>query len=233
MPFTTVDSVRTAGGHELTLYRHQSDFYIYLDGSELMSSRAHGSESALAELTCRNLAAARPRVLIGGLGLGFTLQAALEVLPATAEVVVAELFPAVVGWHHDHLASLGRPLDDRRASLYDGDVWSAITEAKSRYDVILLDVDNGPSAFCIDSNRRLYSQKGIETIREALTAEGILGVWSTDRDPAFVTRLRKAGLETRTEIARGHKGKGNRNTIFLASLPRQSGARKSRRGRQP
>lgn len=220
MPFTTIDSVRTADGHKLTLYRHQSDFYIYLDGNELMSSRAHGSESALAELACSNLTSGRPRVLIGGLGLGFTLQAALEVLPTTAEVVVAELFPAIVDWHRDHLASLGRPLDDPRASLYEGDVWAAITEAKRRYDTILLDVDNGPSAFCVDSNRRLYSRHGIEVIREALTPDGTLAVWSTDRDPGFITRLRKAGLETRTEMARGHKGKGARHTIFLASAPR-------------
>ena len=220
MPFTTVDSARTANGHELTLYRHQRDFYIYLDGNELMSSRAHGSESALAELACRNLTSPHPRVLIGGLGLGFTLQAALEVLPATAEVVVAELFPAVVGWHRDHLASLGRPLEDPRASLYEGDVWAAITEAKDRYDAILLDVDNGPSAFCVDSNRRLYSRHGIEVIREALTSDGTLAVWSTDRDPGFVARLHKAGLETRTETARGHQGKGARSTIFLATVPR-------------
>ncbi len=229
MPFTTVDSVRTTDDHELTLYRHQSDFYIYLDGNELMSSRTHGSESALAEWACRNLASARPRVLIGGLGLGFTVQAALEVLPATAEVVVAELFPAVVGWHRDHLASLGRPLDDPRTSLYEGDVWAAITEAKRHYDAILLDVDNGPSAFCVDSNRRLYSRHGIEMIREALTPEGTLAVWSTDRDPGFVARLRKAGLETRDEMARGHEGKGTRHIIILATQPRSPARSRSRR----
>ena len=147
-------------------------------------------------------------------------------------MVVAEIFPAVVGWHRDHLASLGRPLDDRRASLYEGDVWAAITEAKSRYDVILLDVDNGPSAFCVDSNRRLYSLSGIETIREALTARGILAVWSTDPDPGFVARLRKAGLEARAETARSHRGKGTRQTIFLASQPRRSGARTARHSRR-
>ena len=133
-PFETLDRVTTPEGRELSLHHHDGHYFIHLDGEELMSTWVHGSESALAEMTCRDLAGThRPRILIGGLGLGFTLRAALEVLPRNAEVVVAELFPQVVEWHRTHLVSLGRPMEDRRARIHDGDVVGLLRDSPSHH----------------------------------------------------------------------------------------------------
>ena len=215
----SVDRVSTPDGHELELYRRDGDFYIYLDGQELMSSRMHSSEEALARLACLGL---RPgsRVLIGGLGLGFTLKAALDELSHQAAVVVAELFPCVVGWHHDHLGELGAPVRDPRVRVVERDVYALAGPGCKPWNAILLDTDNGPEALCVDGNHKLYSQRGIERLRDSLVPGGMLGVWSTYPDSAFTKRLRKAGLETRTETVRAHRGKGSRYTIFLARKAR-------------
>ena len=217
----TVDRVSTPDGHELTLYLRDGDFYIYIDGQELMSSRLHSSEEALAELTCRGLGSGS-RVLIGGLGLGFTLTAALKELPYNAEVVVAELFPCVVGWHRDHLGELGAAVDDPRVRVAERDVWTLADPSQRHWNAILIDTDNGPEALCVDNNRKLYTQDGTERIRDALVEGGVLGVWATDPDSAYMKRLRKAGFSARTETVRAHRGKGSRHTIFLA-LTRPSG----------
>ena len=215
----SVDCVSTPDGHKLELYRRDGDFYIYLDGQELMSSRMHSSEEALARLACPGL---RPgsRVLIGGLGLGFTLKAALDELPSQAVVVVAELFPCVAGWHCDHLGELGAPVRDPRVRVVERDVYALANPGGKPWNVILLDTDNGPEALCVDGNHKLYSQRGIERLRDSLVPGGVLGVWSTYADSAFTKRLRKAALETRTETVRAHRGKGSRYTIFLARKPR-------------
>lgn len=217
-PFETLDSFTTPDGQRLTLHRRDGDYYIDLDGHELMSTRVHGSETALGKLACAHLRRAQhARVLIGGLGLGFTLKAALETLPDDAEVVQAELFPVIVEWHRQHLQSLATPLDETRVRVLIGDVADLIRRHSGpRYDAILLDTDNGPDAACIASNASLYDETGIELIKAALQPGGILAVWSAHPDPAFSKRLRGAGFQVRTETVRGHGRKGPRHTIFLA-----------------
>ncbi len=220
-PFETLANVTTPDGRRLTLHRHDRDFFIQLDGNELMSSRAHGSEVALAKLACRELPdAKRHRILIGGLGLGYTLRAALDVLPKRAEVVLAEIFPCVVAWNRLHLADLGRPLEDPRVRVHEQDVRALLGDSCGHpYHAILLDVDNGPSAWCLEANHRLYDRDGLARIKRSLTPGGVLAVWSTHRDPAFVKRLRQCGFTVRTETVRARGRKGSRHTIFLARLP--------------
>jgi len=220
-PFETLDRVTTPEGRELSLHHHDGHYFIHLDGEELMSTWVHGSESALAEMTCRDLAVThRPRVLIGGLGLGFTLRAALEVLPGDAEVVVAELFPQVVEWHRTHLVSLGRPMEDPRARIHDGDVVGLLRDSPSHhYHAVLLDVDNGPSEWCLKSNGVLYSREGLQRIKRSVVPGGILAVWSAYPDPVFVKNLRKGGFDASSQTVRGHGKKGPRHTIFLGRVP--------------
>ncbi len=217
-PFETLATVTTPEGRRLTLHRRDRDYFIHLDGEELMSSRRSGSEVALAE---RALAAlppvAAPRVLIGGLGLGYTLRAALAVLPGSAEVTVAELFPAVVGWNRSELSALGRPLDDPRVRLLERDVTAVLAEPPAGgWHAVLLDIDNGPSEWCLESNAGLYGRRGIERLRAALAPGGVLGVWSAYRDAGFLRRLGRAGFEARLETARAHGGRGARSFLFLA-----------------
>ncbi|MDX1385099.1 MAG: spermidine synthase [Thermoanaerobaculia bacterium] len=219
MPFTTVDDVTTAGGHRLTLYSQAAgEFFIYIDGQELMSSRTHGSERALAELALARLGRrSRPRALIGGLGLGFTLRATLEHLPRNGKVVVAELFPEVVAWHRGPLRGLASGLDDPRVEVREADVAAVIAGAREApFDAILLDVDNGPSALCVGSNRRLYGAEGILAVHSALAPAGVLGVWSTDPDRGFLRRLAAAGFDAEARTVRAHGGRGARHTVFLA-----------------
>ena len=218
-PFETLDHVTTSEGRRLTLHHRDGDYFINLDGEELMASREPGSERALAELGCGHLGAtARPRVLIGGLGLGYTLSSALDMLPTGATVVVAELFPSVVAWNRTHLLDLhGRALDDHRVRVFEGDVGEVLADSRQQpFDAILLDVDNGPDAWCLESNGRLYDRLGLAHIYRSLKPKGLLAVWSADRDPAFVKQLRKGGFETRTETVLSRADRGSKHTIFLA-----------------
>jgi len=225
-PFETLDRVTTPEGRELSLHHHDGHYFIHLDGEELMSTWVHGSESALAEMACRELAPTRrPRILIGGLGLGFTLRAALEALPERAEVVVAEIFPEVVEWNRAYLTHLGQPLQDPRVRIHAGDVVGLLQEGPSRhYHAALLDVDNGPSEWCLAANRALYDRRGLQQIRKSLVAGGILAVWSAYPDPVFVKTLRKGGFEARSQTVRGRGSKGPRHTIFLGRVPAQESA---------
>lgn len=215
--FETLDRVTTPDGRRLTLHHRDGDFYIHLDGEELMSTRATGTEEALARLACGDLAdRPRPRILIGGLGLGYTLRAALDHLPSQAEVLVAELFPEVVDWNRTCLpAEHRRCLDDPRVDIRTGDVWNLLDNPR-RFDAILLDVDNGPSAWCMESNHKLYGPTGLERLERALASGGMLAIWSADGDDAFVRRLRKRGFRVRVERARARGRRGARHTIFLA-----------------
>lgn len=217
-PFETLDSFTTPDGQRLTLHRRDGDYFIDLDGHELMSTRVHGSETALGKLACAPLGGTeKPRVLIGGLGLGFTLKAALEALPDDAEVVQAEMFPVIVEWHRQHLQSLAVPLDDARVRVHIGDIAELIRRHNGPpYNAILLDTDNGPDAACIASNASLYDETGIELIKGALQGGGILAVWSAHADLAFSKRLRRSAFKVSTETVRGHGRKGPRHTIFLA-----------------
>lgn len=219
-PFETLDRVTTPEGRELSLHHHDGHYFIHLDGEELMSTWVHGSETALAEMACEGLGRSpKPRVLIGGLGLGFTLRAALEILPETAEVVVAELFPRVVEWNRVHLTGLGRPLEDRRVRIHDGDVGELLRQSPAgHFDAVMLDVDNGPSEWCLKSNGALYDRDGLQAIKRAIAPGGTLAVWSAYPDPSFVKSLRKGGFEASSQTVRGRGRKGPRHTIFLGRV---------------
>ena len=219
-PIEVLARATTPDGEELKLWRRDGVWSLDVGGAELMSSRAHGSERALATLACAPIAnRQRPRVLVGGLGFGFTLRAALDALPAAAEVVVAELFDLVIEANRGEAGALaGRPLDDPRTLLVQNDVHEAL--ANGPFDAILLDVDDGPAAFTLTRNRRLYSVTGLARIAHSLTPGGLLAVWSAGPDAAFLARLENAGFAARTESARGRDGgRGNRHTIFLARRP--------------
>jgi spermidine synthase len=204
----------------MALTRRDREYIILADGKPLMSSRMHGSEEALATLACERARALEdPCVLVGGLGMGFTLRAALNVLPSGATVIVAELVPAVVEWNRGPLAALAeRPLEDRRVKVFEGDVLDALRGNPARLDAVILDVDNGPAAFTDSSNAALYTNEGIATAREALRDKGVLAVWSAWDDRKFEQRLRYAGFTFKVTRVRARlKQGGPRHTLFLAS----------------
>ena len=216
---------RAPDGSEISLTKRDREFVILANGKSLMSSRMHGSEEALAAFGCRKLATARePRVLVGGLGMGFTLRAALDLLPADAIVVVAELIPAVVEWNRGPLGVLANhPLDDRRVRVSAGDVRLAMQERGGVFDAILLDVDNGPDAFSTEGNSGLYGDAGLAAARFALKPGGVLTVWSAWEDRKFEQRLRYAGFTVEVQRVRARlKQGGPRHTIFTG---RKAGAR--------
>jgi len=219
-PFETLETAEIPGG-QLTLHRHDGELYIYLNGEELMSTRVRSSESALGTMGCAELPETpRPRVLIGGLGLGFTLRATLKALPQKADVVVAELFPAVVDWNRRYLGERAKAMSDSRVEIDTRDVRKVIATAKpNSFHGILLDVDNGPSAWCLESNGALYERNGLMQIYQALAPGGILVIWSAYSDPAFVKKLGKSGFEASKKNVRGHEGKGPRHTLFLGRRP--------------
>ncbi len=219
-PWILLDEVNVPGdGGIMKLYQRAFEFSISVKNEELMNSRMHGSEDALAALACQRVAHREsPWILIGGLGMGFTLGAALANLGPSATVVVAELVSAVVQWNHTHLAELaGRPLDDPRVTVRESDVRLVIKEAKETYDAILLDVDNGPDGLTHEGNDRLYTHGGLAAAKAALKPGGILAVWSAERDQSFSKRLRGSGfkMEEVSVRARGKRG-GRRHTIWLA-----------------
>jgi len=221
-PRLLIDSAEVPGGGELRLYQRDSDFSIMLGATELMNSRMSGSEEALATLTCAPLAqAARPTVLIGGLGMGFTLRAALALLPSSARVTVVELVPAVIDWARGPMAAFhGESLVDPRVEIVAADVADLIRHAGGGYDAILLDVDNGPDGLTREANDRLYDARGLGSAKAALRPGGVLAVWSSAPDQVFSNRLRRAGfsVEERVVRARGGAsgGKGGRHVIWLA-----------------
>ena len=215
----SLDKVTTPDGGELRLVEHGGVFTIRINGRELMSSRSFTSEKTIATLGCAEIQnTRRPRVLVAGLGLGFTLRATLDALQPDAEVVVAEVFPAVVQWNRTYLAKFAdAPADDPRVTVFLGDVAKMIRLApRNPFDLIILDVDNGPESFTIDRNEKLYGQPGIRRLRSALVDNGTLAVWSAHSDPPFEQRLEKAGFSVQTEKVHACDGKGPRHTIFLA-----------------
>jgi spermidine synthase len=205
---------------ELRLYRAGEVFSIKILGrGELMNSRVHGSEKALAELAfekTRNVP--KPQVLIGGLGMGFTLAAALKAVGPEAVVTVAELVPEVVDWNRTLIgAPAGHPLEDPRTRVHVGDVAEPIRRSPGGFDVILMDVDNGPEALVRRENDWLYSATGLQATRAALRPRGVLAVWSAGPDHAFAKRLRHVGLDVREHVVRPHRaGKGPRHVIWIA-----------------
>ena len=224
-PLEKLDEVTTADGRALTLYRRSGYYFIKIDGRDLMSSQTHGSEEALARLACQQLGAVRaPRVLIGGLGIGYTLRAALDRLPREARVVVAEVFPEVVRWNRQWLGPLAQhPLRDPRVVVEEQDVYRLLQGEgdDGDYHLILLDVDNGPEALTLRANKRIYSDAGLRRLAQSLTRPGVLAIWSATPDRRFTARMRKVGLEVRCETARARSGgKGSRHAIFLATRAR-------------
>ncbi len=202
----------------LVLLQHGAEFVIRIGPRALMSSTAHGSEAALAERGCERIAgSAGARVLVGGLGMGFTLAAALRCLAPTARIVVAELIPAVVEWNRGPLAELaGRPLEDRRVVVHSGDVADVIRVNPRAFDAILLDVDNGPNALTRASNDGLYSTAGLLAAFQALRPGGVLGVWSVAPDAGFTRRVIAAGFDMEEQVVRARVTKGGRHTLWLA-----------------
>jgi spermidine synthase len=223
IPWLQIDSTRVPGAEvELRLMRRGADFSMMLGQNELMNSRLSGSEEALATLACRRIEAVkRPHLLIGGLGMGFTLRAALAVLGPEARITVAELVPAVIAWARGPLAGIfGDSLNDPRANILSADVIEVIQSHPAAFDAILLDVDNGPEGLIRKANNALYSLKGLKAIRAALRPGGVLAVWSSGPNPAFTRRLRDAGFDANEVGVRATtKRSGAHHVIWFATKP--------------
>ncbi len=222
IPWRQLDRADIPGeDHPLLLMQHGTEFAIRLGTSTLMGSLDHGSEELLAEQACARIAnRADPRVLVGGLGMGFTLAAALRTLGPEARVEVAELIPAVVAWNRGALAHLaGEPLADRRVVLHEEDVAETIRTGHEIWDAILLDVDNGPDGLTRTDNDRLYAAAGLQSAREALRPGGVFGVWSVAPDPEFTRRLRGAGFLVDEVTVRARRARGGHHMLWLATRP--------------
>ena len=223
IPWLQLDTARVPGADvQLRLMQRGAEFSMRLGQNELMSSHLSGSEEALATLACRRIEAVkRPHLLIGGLGMGFTLRAALAVLGSDARIMVAELVPAVIGWARGPMADIfGDSLDDPRASIREADVVDVIRSHDSVFDAILLDVDNGPEGLIRKANDALYDLKGLNAIRRALRPGGVLAVWSSGPNPLFSKRLRAAGFDVNEVAVRATtKRSGARHVIWFATKP--------------
>jgi spermidine synthase len=223
-PWELLGQTTTPDGSDMALTRRDKEYVIVVGGRSLMSSRMHGSEEALATLACRRLRGMEaPCVLVGGLGLGFTLRATLDLLPPHATVVVAELVPAVVEWNRGPLGPLaGHPLSDRRVTIEVGDVAATLRASRNRFDAVLLDVDNGPAALTASGNAGLYDDRGLAAVRAALKDGGVLAVWSAGEHRRFEQRLRYGKFTVDVARVRGRLKKGGpRHTIFLGYKPQE------------
>ena len=218
-PFLTIAEAETAEGAKLTLHRRGQEFFLRVNGQALMGTNAPESERMLAKLGCEGLRGKRGvRVLIGGLGFGFTLRAVLELLGEDGLVQVAELLPEVVAWNREHLAEVnGLLVDEPRVRVVLGDVYELMLKGEAeRYDAILLDVDNGPVAMVQEGNGRMYQADGLAMIGRVLKPGGCVAFWSASGDPAFVRRLAKAGFAVQVEAVKAYaQAKRKVHTIFL------------------
>jgi spermidine synthase len=223
IPWLQLDTARVPGADvQLRLMQRGAEFSMMLGQNELMSSRLSGSEEALATLACRRIEAVKsPHLLIGGLGMGFTLRAALAVLGSDARIMVVELVPAVIAWARGPMADIfGDSLDDPRASIREADVVDVIRSHDSVFDAILLDVDNGPEGLIRKANDALYDLKGLNAIRRALRPGGVFAVWSSGPNPLFSKRLRAAGFDVNEVAVRATtKRSGARHVIWFATKP--------------
>lgn len=217
IPWTLIDTAKIAGGGELRLKRRGEEFSIMLGGNELMNSRMSGSETALATLSrARIRGRPRPKMLIGGLGMGFTLRGALAELGADASITVAELAPQVVTWARGPLAAIfAGCLDDPRVTIHEGDVASLIGAQKRAWDAILLDVDNGPAGLTAAANDGLYTDAGLAAAYAALNPGGVLSVWSSAPDAGFTRRLRQGGFAVEEIKVRAHAKRGLRHVVWV------------------
>ena len=219
-PWILLDSAQVPNkGGELRLYQRDKDFSIRITGrGELMNTRLHGSEDSLAELSCARLKnTTNPTILIGGLGMGFTLAAALKHASKEAQIIIAELVPGVVKWNKGPLGEhAGNPIQDSRVSVQETDVSRLINNIYDAYDAILLDVDNGPEGLTRKKNNWLYSIDGLTAAYSALKPQGILAVWSAGPEKAFTQRLKKVGFDVDEERVFAHGNKGTRHVIWFA-----------------
>jgi spermidine synthase len=219
IPWEEIDRGEMPGGGQLRLKRRGAEFSIMSGSIELMNSRVRGSEEALATLVCTRLSSVdAPQILIGGLGMGYTLRAALAGVGPNARVEVAELVPAVVAWARGPMSKLfDASLQDPRLSLVTEDVGRTIDAARSRYDAILLDVDNGPAGLSRAANDQLYDQRGLIAASAALRPGGMLAVWSAGSDDGFVARLNKTGFGVEEVPVRANRKRGTRQIIWIAT----------------
>lgn len=219
IPWVPLGTASIPGGGELRLMRRGTEYSIMIGGTELMNSRLSGSEEALATLAAERIGPRTgARVLIGGLGMGFTLRAALASVAQDARVTVAELVPGVVEWARGPMADVfGEILSDPRVAIAVEDVAETIGRARGAYDAILLDVDNGPDGLTRSGNDRLYGPAGLAAALQALTPGGILGIWSQGPDPAFTTRLGRAGFEVEEMRVKAGRGRGTKHVLWFAT----------------
>lgn len=221
VPWSLIDTARIPGGDgALRLMRRGAEFSIMLGANELMNSRLSGSEQALATLSCERIRSnPAPRILVGGLGMGFTLRAVLAAVGPKAQIVVAELVPAVVAWARGPMAEVhGASLTDPRVSIRETDVGRLIDAARAVYDAILLDVDNGPEGLTRDANDGLYDTAGLGAARDALRPGGVLAVWSSGPDRRFTQRLHRAGFGVEEIRVRANGGRGGaRHVVWIAT----------------
>jgi spermidine synthase len=233
--FLTLARTRTPGGAELTLHEHDGEFYLKLDGRQLMSTDSALSESMLGELACAPLRGQpAPRVLVGGLGLGFTLRAVVQTLGAKAEIHVAEIIPEVIAWNRELLAGVnGKLLDDPRVKLFAEDVFPLIARVPpATYDVILLDLDDGPAGFLQGRVSYTYDRRGCLRIARALKPHGCAAFWSAADDLPFVHRLTRFGFKVEAREAKAHEhAKRCAHRIYLATLPAHAPTREPRQRR--
>ena len=221
LAWETLGDATTPDGTRITLRRRGHEFLLLADGRSLMPSTITGSEQALATVGCRDLGSVgAARVLIGGLGMGFTVRAALDIVPPDATIIVAELVPEVRAWNEQWLGHLARhPLRDPRVHVAIGDALGTVRADTGGFDAILLDVDNGPAEFAAEGNAALYGRAGLYSIRQALRPRGVLAVWSAWDDRRFARRLESMGFAVTFERARGHGRRGSRHFIYRA-VPR-------------
>ena len=220
IPWRLLDTASVPGGEgSLRLMQRGSEFSIRLDRYELMNSRLSGSEEALAAIACEKVKSRKAaRVLIGGLGMGFTLRAALGALSGDARVTVAELVPAVIAWARGPMSDVfGNSLADARATIREADVGELIRSSASAFDAILLDVDNGPDGLTRKANDALYGLAGLSAARRALRAGGVLAIWSAKPDPKFTTRLRQANFVVDERTVPAGRSRGGKHVIWIAA----------------
>jgi spermidine synthase len=224
IPWIHLDTAKIPnGGGELKLSQRGDEFSIKLSGirGELMNSRVYNSEKVLSELGCEHIAKTKnANVLVGGLGMGYTLAAALKATNSSSHVTVAELIPEVVQWNKGPLGKCaGNPLQDKRTVVYLGDVKDLLSTQKATFDSILLDVDNGPEGLTHDDNNWIYCKDGLKCIFATMRPKGVLAIWSAGPDKLFEQRLKQSGFSVDTHVVRARPGKGSRHTIFLAKKP--------------
>jgi len=220
LEWATVERARIADGTEFVLGRHGNGWVIRVGARVLMSNRMHASEEALADLALARVDNPRA-VLVGGLGLGYTARAVLDAVSQTAEVTVLELIPDLVDWHRRHLGGLaGHPLDDPRCRVVVGDVFDTLRRSPATFDVILLDVDNGPQGLTQPRNQRLYGEAGVRTCLAALRPGGMLAVWSLGPNARYERRLRRQSDEVEMAIAAARNGSDVSHVVFLVRAPK-------------